>query len=90
MATTRWHAISAYVALLLTCAGGVFRLGPWAAVAGAALLALISLAANRTASVPEARMASEPVMLAANLLNSAAIASAAYIFGYVARWMWGL
>jgi hypothetical protein len=87
---TRWHVISAYFVLLLTCCAGVFRLGPWAVVASASLLALISLVANRTASVPQAGMVAEPVLVLSHALNSAAIASAAYIFGFGARWAWGL
>jgi len=86
----RWQAISAYIVLLLTCCAGVFRLGPWAVVASASLLALVSLVANRIASVPQTSMTTEPVVVLSHTLNSAAIASAAYIFGFVARWAWGL
>ena len=82
---TRWQMISAYVALLLTCIAGVFQIGPWSLVAGASLLLLISFVANRTALVPQANMAGEPAMVAAHFLNSAAIACAAYIFGFMAR-----
>jgi hypothetical protein len=87
---TRWQMISVYLVLLLTCSAGVFRIGPWSVVASASLLALISLIANRTASVPQTSMVSEPVMVVAQVANSAAIASAAYIFGFVSRWVWGL
>ena len=85
----RWQII-AYVLLLLTCSAGVFRFGPWSVVASASCLALMSLVANQTASVPPSRLIGEPAMVAGSVLNSAAIASAAYIFGYVSRWAWGL
>jgi hypothetical protein len=85
----RWQMV-AYVVLVLTCGAGVFRFGPWSVVASASCLILVSLVANQTASVPQSRLISEPVMIAANVLNSAAIASAAYVFGHVARWAWGL
>jgi hypothetical protein len=87
---TRWQMIGAYSVLLLTCIAGVFRIGPWCIVASASLLALISFVANRMVSVAQGSMVGEPAMLAAHVLNSTAIASAAYILGFVARWAWGL
>jgi len=90
MTMTRWQTISAYFVLLIACCAGVFRIGPWAVVASASLLALISLVANRTAFLPHAGTVAEPVLVLSHILNSAAIASAAYIFGFIARWAWGL
>ena len=89
-AMSRWQTICAYAVILLTSSAGVFRFGAWAVVAGACSLILISLIAHRTASVPQFRTISEPVIIASHVLNSAAIASAAYVFGHVARWAWGL
>jgi len=82
--------IGAYVALLLTCCAGVFSLSLWSVVAGALSLGLIPLVANRAASLQQVGGISEPVVVVSHVLNSSAMASAAYIFGYVARWAWGL
>ena len=87
----RWQMIWAYLVLVLTCAAGALRLSVLAAItASTCSLMIISLIADRAASVPPARTVTEPTLLFAHLLNSSAIASAAYIFGHVARWVWGL
>jgi|GEM_PF-4895147 len=77
----------AYVVLIATCVAGVFHLGWWSAVAGASSLALVSLASPRASA---GRGISEQVLVASSLLNASAAASAAYAFGYLARWVWGL
>lgn len=79
----------AYGILLATCIAGVFHAPWWAAVAGACSLALMSLMV-RTASVPQMRTISEPVIVLASVLNAFAAASGVFIFGHVARWLWGL
>jgi hypothetical protein len=86
----RAHGAVAYVILLATCVAGVFHAPWWAACAGASALALLSLFGQRAATVPQLRTVSEPVLVIASVLNAAAVASGAFIFGHVARWFWGL
>ncbi len=86
----RTHIALAFVVLLATCLAGVFHAPWWAACAGACSLALISLLTLRTAYEPQLRVVTEPILIFSSVLNAAATASGAFIFGYVARWMWGL
>jgi hypothetical protein len=88
----RSQAIAAYAILLSTCGSGVLHAPWWAAVAGACSLALASLITMRArvASVPELRTANEPTLVLSSLLNAAVFAAGAYVFGQVARWLWGL
>ena len=80
----------AYTTLLATCVAGVFHLSWWWALAGACSLALTSLIAHRAASYAQLRAVSEPVLVASSLLNASGAAFAVYLFGYFARWIWGL
>jgi hypothetical protein len=82
----------AYLILLATCTAGVFQAPWWAAIAGACSLALVSLIAQKTVSLHVEMMSlgREPVLLFASLFNATAAACAAFTFGHVARWAWGL
>jgi hypothetical protein len=86
----RLQSAVAFVVLLATSVAGVFHAPWWAACAGACSLVLISLWGQRAATMHQLRGISEPVLFIANVLNAAAVASAAFIFGHVARWIWGL
>lgn len=90
LANERTLSALAYVVLLATCVAGVLHAPWWAACAGTCALALVSLLGQRTAVVPQLRAVTEPVLVIANILNAAAIASGAFIFGHLARWFWGL
>ncbi len=85
--------VASYATLLATCTAGIFHLGLWSVCTGACLLVLISLRVPRAAPTPQIQNGNgigEPVLIASSVLNGAAVASAAYIFGYCARWAWGL
>jgi hypothetical protein len=84
------HNTVAYLILLGTCVAGVAHAPWWAVCAGACSLTLLSLLTTRAALVPRLRTISEPILVFSSVLNAAAVASAAYIFGYAARWFWGL
>ena len=89
----RLQLVAAYVALLATCTAGALHLGLWSVCAGSCSLALISILTPRVASAPQIQGGSgigEPLLIASSILNGSAVASAAYIFGYGARWVWGL
>lgn len=86
----RMQLVLAYAVLLATCVAGVFHLTWWWACVGGCSLALISLLSLRAASVPQLRTVGEPILVASSFLNASAAASAAFMFGYAARWIWGL
>lgn len=90
LANGRLQSALAFAILLATSVAGVFHAPWWAACAGACSLVLVSLGSQRTATVPQLRGISEPVLIIASILNAAAVASAALIFGHLARWVWGL
>ena len=81
---------TAFLVLLATSCAGVLHAPWWAAVAGACSLVLISFANQRVMSYPQWRGVSEPVLIFSSVLNASAAASAVFLFGYVARWAWGL
>ena len=80
----------AFLILLGTCTAGALRAPLWSALAGACALALVSLMHQRLAPIPQWRGVSEPVLVLSSVLNASAAASATFIFGYFARWAWGL
>jgi hypothetical protein len=90
LANERTRSALAYVVLLSTCLAGVFHAPWWAACAGACSLALILLIPPRAAPAPQMRTIGEPVLIFSSVLNASAVASGAFIFGHVARWLWGL
>jgi len=92
-AMNRLQMVAAYVTLLATCTAGAMHVGLWSVCAGSCSLALISILTPRVASAPQIQGGSgigEPLLIASSILNGSAVASAAYIFGYGARWVWGL
>ena len=76
--------------LMATCTAGALHWTWWWACASACSLALISLLTLRAVAFSQLRSVSEPILVASSLLNASAAASAAFMFGYAARWMWGL
>jgi hypothetical protein len=88
----RSQALAAYIILLATCVAGILHAPWWAAVTGGCSLALASLITmrSRIAAVPELRAISEPTLVASSLVNAATFSAGAYIFGFIARWLWGL
>jgi hypothetical protein len=90
LAHGRLKSAVAYLILLSTCAAGIFHAPWWAACAGACSLALILLITPGTAPVAQMRTIGEPLYIFSSVLNASAVAAAAFIFGHVARWFWGL
>ena len=86
----RSQSATAFVVLLSTSIAGALH-APWyAGLAGACLLVLISLYSQRAASLPQWRGVSDPMLVLSSILNAAAAAAAVFIFGHLARWIWGL
>ena len=71
---------------------GALRVSWWAAVLGCCLLVLVSLG-GRWLDRPNYRTSvhsvSDPIQVAASAVNGAATASAAYMVGLCAAWIWG-
>jgi hypothetical protein len=86
----RAHMATAFAILVGTCLAGALHATLYAALTGSCTLALLSLTRQRALALPSHRGVSEPVLVAASLLNATAVAFAAYAFGYVSRWIWGL
>jgi hypothetical protein len=80
----------AFLILLGTCTAGALHASLWAPLAGACSLTLLSLMNQRMAPLPQWRGVADPVLVVSSVLNAAAAASATYIFGWLARWVWGL
>lgn len=80
----------AFLVLLGTCTAGALHAPLWAPLAGACSLTLLSLMNQRLAPLPQWRGVTDPVLVVSSVLNAAAAASATYIFGWLARWVWGL
>ena len=89
----RAHAVLAFSTLLITCVAGMLHANWWAACAGACGMVLISLverqyAGNRYSLLH--RGISDPVLVLSSLLNGSVAAAAAFGFGHVTGWMWGV
>jgi len=76
-----------------TCAAGLLRAPWWAGVAGACLLALISLnlhAMEYARSAQNGDGVGQSLLLVASALNASAAAAAAFLTGRVMAWFWGV
>ena len=76
-----------------TCAAGLLRAPWWAGVAGACLLALISLnlhAMEYARSAQSGDGVGQSSLLVASALNASAAAAAAFVTGRVLAWLWGV
>jgi uncharacterized protein (DUF58 family) len=71
---------------------GALRISWWVAAVGFCLLVLVSLSSRwlgRPHYRASERSVSDPVQVAASAVNGAATASAAYMVGLSAAWIWG-
>lgn len=87
---SRSQAVATYLALLAISIAGVFHLPWWSICAGACSLALVALVSHRPIALQQTRAIAEPTLVVSSLLHAALVAPAAYVFGYVARRVWGL
>jgi hypothetical protein len=89
----RLYGALAYGAILLTCIAGLLHVSWWAMCAGAALLALLSVADPQGSHAYFQRVGirmAPAATLASSALNAAVAASAAYLLGRLIAWFWGL
>jgi hypothetical protein len=80
----------AFLILLGSCTAGALHASLWTPCSAACSLGLIELTNQRLAPLPQWRGVSDPILVLSSALNAVAAASATYIFGWVARWVWGL
>jgi hypothetical protein len=83
----------AYLIILSTTVAGMLQTAWWAAVAGACILALLSVAERRGALMSPTGnegAADEPFATIVALLNGSVACSAAYMLGRATAWLWGI
>jgi len=78
-----------FAVILGTCIAAMLHVSPWAAVASASVLAIISLR-NATRQSPATTSVAISVFLTSVTLNASAAACAAFILGRLIGWAWGL
>lgn len=85
------QGLLAYLTIFATCTAGILQVSVWVFVAGACVLALISIA-NHPAAVRTlgGGIGAEGALWLASLLNATASAGAALMTGRLLGWMWGV
>ena len=85
------RSLLAYTAIVGTCVAGAMHASWSAVLVGGSCLALnLLIAPRKRVAYATTVGVTEPVVVVASLVNASAIASGAYIFGYLARWAWGV
>ena len=83
----------AYAVLLATCVAGIIHTSWWAAVAGACLLAILSLVQRQYVGHRYEtlhRAVPDTVHVMSSTANAAIFSTAAFSFGHLTRILWGL
>jgi hypothetical protein len=87
----RQQGILAYAAILATCTAGILHFSWWAFLAGACVLALISISnhaiAGRGLGATEGAVG---LLLLSSLLNATVTSAAALTIGRGIAWVWGV
>ena len=90
--TERVRSALAYTTLLLTCIAGIVHASWWAASGGACLLVINSILSRQFATARhgiELGAPADQTLALSSILNGAVIASAAFVLGKFAGWVWG-
>jgi Kef-type K+ transport system membrane component KefB len=90
---TRATDTLALMTILAIGFAGALRVSWWVAAVGCCLLVLASLSGRwlgRPSYRTSVHSVSDPIQIAASAINGAATASAAYMVGLCAAWVWGL
>jgi hypothetical protein len=88
---SRLQGALAFATLLATCSAGLLHLSWWAGVAGACVLALISMSNHPIAArVGGGGGVSLSTLLLSSLLNAAMTSAAALAAGRIIGWVWGV
>lgn len=87
----RSQGVLAYATILATCAAGILQFSWWAFLAGASVLALISISnyaiAHRVLGATED---TDGVLLLSTFLNATVTSAAALVIGRGIGWVWGV
>lgn len=81
----------AFAAILAVCTAGILQMSWWAVVAGACVLALISISNHAiTFRALGGADGSASVLMLSSFLNAGANSAAALMVGRLIGWMWGV
>lgn len=83
----------AFTTIFVVCLAGALKVNWWIAAAGACALILISLNTrwNRSGYAGgTVRAVPDYVQILASTINAGGVCAAAYVFGVLAAWVWGL
>jgi hypothetical protein len=89
----RFRNLLVYVAISATTLAGMMHTSLWAPCAAASLLAALGLQRRDSAIAagrPGVMLNSELSQLFASIFNAATIAAAAFAFGRLSGWFWGV
>ena len=89
----RFRNLLVYLAILATTLAGATHMSFWTACAGASLLAALGVQGRDSAIAagrPGMLLSSELTQLCACILNASTIAAAAFAFGRLSGWFWGI
>jgi hypothetical protein len=87
----RTQGVLAFAAILATCTAGLLHLTWWAALAGACVLALISMSNHHSAyRALSGGEGTAGVLLFSSLFNATIISAAALSAGRMLGWAWGV
>ena len=90
---SRTRAVLAFACIMVVIYCGMLNTSWWAAMAGACSLGVISLMSPLGALVNHQRLGNgmpASTLLISSCLNASATAAAAFVFGRVVGWFWGL
>jgi hypothetical protein len=88
---SRRQGILAFLAILATCTAGILQFSWWAFVAGACVLALVSISNHATASRALGTTdGAVGVLLFSSLVNATVTSAAALVIGRGIGWVWGV
>jgi hypothetical protein len=88
---SRAQGILAYATILATCTAGMLHLSWWAFVAGASILALISIYNHPVAIRALGGSETAPsALLLSSFVNAAMTSAAALVVGRAIGWIWGV
>ena len=88
----RNHAqgLLAYATILATCVAGLFHASIWAFVAGACVLALISISNHRVVYSSRLSDSGGGTLLLSSTINAVVTSASAVVFGRIVGWAWGV
>ena len=87
---SRAQGVLAFASILSTCTAGILHLSWWAALAGACILALISISNHPITLRTLGGTTTPGVLVLSSVLNAAVTSAAALVIGRAIGWIWGV